>query len=47
MSIKNILIDTVRFWDCENGGFIRLLTSFPKSAFWEYMLYETQHMYSR
>jgi len=31
----------------DNGGFIRLLTSFPKSAFWEYMSYETQQMYSR
>jgi hypothetical protein len=31
----------------ENGGLIRLLTSFPKSAFWEYMSYETQQMYCR
>ena len=26
---------------------MRLLTSFPKSAFWEYLSYETQQMYSR
>jgi hypothetical protein len=31
----------------ENGGLLRLLTSFPKSAFLEYMSYETQQMYSR
>ena len=26
---------------------IRLLTSFPKRTFWEYLSYETQHMYSK